>query len=208
MASGVERERTTTPVTQVLTQPVLEAAPGLLGYELVRRTPEGLMRARIVETEAYREDDPASHSFHGRTDRTEPMFAAAGHWYVYLCYGIHWMINVSCGEEGTGEAVLIRAAEPMEGKAQMEALRSTTGVELTNGPGKLAEALKVDDQFSGRSVEVDEFCLVVPDTPPEEAVYRSPRVGIQQAQDKLWRFYLDVPHRSEVPQNERRRWRN
>lgn len=206
MASGVETGFES--VRDLLDRPVLESAPDLLGSELVRDEPEGELRARIVETEAYREDDPASHTFSGETDRTAPMFASAGHWYIYLCYGVHWMINVSCGPQGRGEGILIRAAEPLAGESRMVPRRGMEGLELTNGPGKLAEALDVDDRFSGRPV--DSGCLrLEPGEPHEdEVIYRSPRVGINEATERPWRFYLDNPYRSEVPQNESGRRRD
>ena len=166
------------------------------------------MQVRIVETEAYREDDPASHSFGGRTERSGPMFASAGHWYVYLCYGVHWLINVSSGPEGTGEAVLIRAGEPLKGEGLMEANRGRSGVQLTNGPGKLAEALQVDGNVSGTPVAGGSFRLVPPREEPPEPIYESPRVGIQRATERYWRFFLDNPYRSEATQNGRRRRRN
>lgn len=183
-----------------LDQPVLEAARDLLGCYLVRETEEGTCRARIIETEAYSENDPASHSYNGETPRSKVMFGSPGHWYVYKCYGIHWMINVVTGEEGTGEAVLIRAAEPTEGQSVMEQRRNQSGVTLTNGPGKLAEALAVDKSFDGESVRENEKFRLEPGS-VEGPIHESPRVGIEDAQDRYWRFYVENDFLSKVSQN-------
>lgn len=189
-----------------LSEPVLETARNLLGCELVRETPEGTCRVRIVEAEAYSEDDPASHSYNGPTPRSEVMFGPPGYWYVYKCYGIHWMLNVVCGREGAGEAVLLRAGEPLEGEAIMEERRGRTGIELTNGPGKLAEALDLDGSFDATSVHSDELYLRSGEaTAP---IYESPRVGISEEKTRYWRFYLDNEYCSDVSQNDLGRRRN
>lgn len=190
-----------------LDKPVLAAARELLGCYLVRRTEEGICRVRIVETEAYSEDDPASHSYNGATPRSEIMFGPPAHWYVYKCYGIHWMINVVTGSEGTGEAVLIRSAEPVAGRSLMETRRGQSGPELTNGPGKLAEALAVNKDFDGEPVrDEDRFWLEPGIT--DEPVFESPRVGIQEAERRHWRFFLENEYLSKVKQNDSARRRN
>ena len=132
-------------------RPAPVVAPDLVGRHLLRRLPDATVcRVRIVETEAYEPDDPASHSFRGRSARNASMFEEAGHLYVYLVYGIHHAINVVTGPRGHAGAVLIRAAEPLEGLAAMEARRGTRDVRmLCRGPGRLAQALGVDRALDG-----------------------------------------------------------
>lgn len=166
----------------------------LLGYVLIRRTPNGTIKLGIVETEAYHQDDPASHSFRGRTVRTAPMFEAGGRLYVYFTYGMHYCINIVTGQKGVGEAVLLRAGEPIEG---IEIMRKNRGGitdirNLANGPGKLAQALGIEDRnLSGKILDRSSIYL----EPPEKSiktnnVVASPRIGISQAADMPWRFYL------------------
>ncbi|MFB6344600.1 MAG: DNA-3-methyladenine glycosylase [bacterium] len=189
-----------TPTTVRLDRPVLEAARSLLGCELVRETEDGTSRARIIETEAYSENDPASHSYNGETPRTKVMFGPPGHWYIYKCYGIHWMINVVTGENGTGEAVLVRSAEPLGGEQLMQQRRGQSGYQLTSGPGKLAEALAVNDSFNGQAVHDNATFRLEPGT-VDRVVHESPRVGIQDAQERFWRFFVESDYLSRVDQN-------
>lgn len=137
----------------------LRAAPKLLGWEIVRPTPEGEIRLKIVETEAYHQDDPASHSYRGLTARTAPMFKAGGAIYVYFTYGAHYCLNFVTGPRGVGEAVLTRAGEPLEGIEIMRKNRQFVrgpsshklARELANGPAKLAQALGIKDtSLSGK----------------------------------------------------------
>ena len=127
-------------------RPASVVAPALIGRHLVRRFPDGSRcRVRIVETEAYEPDDPASHAFGGPTARNATMFGPGGHLYVYLSYGIHHCLNVVTGGPGHGAAVLLRAAEPLENLAR---LAHNRGVDddrtLCRGPGRLAQALAID----------------------------------------------------------------
>lgn len=172
----------------------------LLGSFLVRRKENQLITAKIVETEAYREDDPASHSCRGPTSRSKVMFGPPGNWYIYKCYGIHWMINVVCGPEDSGEAVLIRSAAPRQGIDIMEQNRGLSGKELTNGPGKLAAALDIDDAFNGRSVASGVGFYLSPE-PPAEDINVTRRVGIQKGVERPWRFYLDNKYVTESSHN-------
>jgi len=130
-----------------LNRDVVEAAQKLLGMELVR----GSLRARIVETEAYRQDDPGSHAFRGKTPRNSIMFERPGLAYVYFTYGNHWMLNVVAHEEGSGAAVLVRAAEPLSGLSLMRKRRPKArhDWDLLSGPGKLAAAFGITGKDYG-----------------------------------------------------------
>ena len=163
-------------------------APELLNKLLVVTTNGMRCAGRITETEAYTGDDPASHTFNGETGRNRVMFGPAGHLYVYLSYGIHQCANVVTGEVGDGQAVLIRAVEPVEGIDVMRVRRSRPDRELANGPGKLCQALGIEAAHDGVDL-LDSAVAVVDDgmQPPAEPVV-GPRVGITKAADTLWRF--------------------
>ncbi|MGM0380936.1 MAG: DNA-3-methyladenine glycosylase [bacterium] len=176
------------------------AARRLLGSFLVRKVGDQLLRAKIVEAEAYREDDPASHSCQGPTPRSRIMFGPPGYWYIYKCYGLHWMINVVCGPEGSGEAVLIRAAEPRTGEKIMEKNRGMSGKELTNGPGKLAEALAVDESFNKKPADAETRFYLEPSESTKN-IKISRRVGIQEGTEREWRFYLQNEFVTETEHN-------
>lgn len=188
----------------MLEQHAPDAARALLGCHLVRRTEADTCRVRIVETEAYAENDPASHSHRGPTPRSEVMFGPPGYWYIYRCYGIHWMINAVCGPEGRGEAVLIRAAEPVEGLSRMRERRGREGLDVLNGPGKLAEALSVDEALQGRRIRPENGLYLETGSSPSK-LFASPRVGIEEAQQRPWRFFTESRYVSSSPQNRRRR---
>lgn len=177
---------------EVLSGSSLEAAPRLLGCRLVRQTPEGIIKVRIVETEAYHQDDPASHSFRGLTPRTAPMFQAGGRLYVYFTYGMHYAINIVTGPAGRGEGVLIRAAEPLNGVGIMQQNRGIRDIyKLTNGPGKLAQALGVTDTcLSGKILDKSSILLQPGKLAPGEVIVAAPRIGITKAADQPWRFYI------------------
>jgi DNA-3-methyladenine glycosylase len=166
-------------------------APRLLGCELIRELAGHILRVRIVETEAYRQDDAASHSYRGRTPRTDVMFGPSGHAYVYFTYGMHYCLNVVCGPVGYGTAVLIRAVEPITGQALMSDRRAgRSGAELTNGPAKLCQALGIDKSLTGHDLRTGELRLVLRPPVETEAIIQTTRVGITQARDMPWRFYL------------------
>ena len=143
----------------------------------------------IVETEAYLPDDPASHSFAGRTARNATMFGRPGHLYVYRSYGIHWCANVVCDAEGIGAAVLLRALEPTDGVATMRARRGVDDVRLlAAGPGRLTQALGIDASHDGADLSRPPYVLRPPAT--EVEVVASARVGISRATDQPWRYTL------------------
>ena len=175
-----------------------EAARRLLGCLLVRTEADGSATvARIVETEAYHQDDPASHSHRGRTPRTAPMFADPGTAYVYRSYGVHWCLNVAVEPEGVGAAVLVRAAALLTGHAHVRPRRPAArrDRDLLRGPGRLTAALDVDARrHDGGDLleEVAGLRLVEDGWRPEpERIVTSPRVGVRLAADLPWRFHLD-----------------
>jgi DNA-3-methyladenine glycosylase len=180
-----------------LDRPAPEAARQLLGRLLVRLEDDGSETiARIVETEAYRQGDPASHSSVGRTPRTEPMFGRPGTAYVYRSYGVHWCLNVAAEEEGVGAAVLLRAARLLTGHELVRPRRpaARTDRDLLRGPGRLTAALDVDAPRHDRGdlvTGVAGLALVQDDWRPESGQVRAgPRVGIRLAAERPWRFHL------------------
>ena len=168
-----------------------EVAPDLLGWLLTGPNGAG----RIVEVEAYGgADDEASHAFGGPTGRNAPMFGAAGTLYVYLIYGIHHCVNVVTGPIGDGQAVLIRALEPIGDRTRMEAARPVRrDVDLTNGPGKLCQALGIDRSHSGLDVctGTGPVALGSGGLEPGEEVATATRIGINRAQSRHWRWTIE-----------------
>ncbi|MBC7282226.1 MAG: DNA-3-methyladenine glycosylase [Hoeflea sp.] len=161
-------------------RPAHIVAPDLVGMSLEIDGVGGL----IVEIEAYERDDPASHSFRGRTARNSAMFGPPGHAYVYRSYGIHWCFNIVCEE---GSAVLLRALEPRSGIPTMRIRRRGIGDRLLcAGPGRLAEALAIDAGLNGAALFDAPFSLR-PATGSMDIV-AGPRIGITKAQDLPWRF--------------------
>lgn len=195
------------------------AAPLLLGCTLTRTiTLNGekhKLVARIVETEAYDQDDPASHAFGGPSERNAAMFGPAGHIYVYVSYGMHHCCNVVCGPEGFGSGCLVRAVEPLEGVEVMRELREAgragkahTGRagkeqaerarkhplklrDLTNGPGKVCAALDIDKGLYGHDLTVEPLVLEFAPLLPGETIGSSPRVGISKNIDAPKRFFIE-----------------
>ena len=187
------------------------AAPLLLGCTLTRTiTLNGekhKLVARIVETEAYDQDDPASHAFGGPSERNAAMFGPAGHLYVYVSYGMHHCCNVVCGPEGFGSGCLVRAVEPLESVEVMRELREAgrAGKEqaerarkhplklrdLTNGPGKVCAALGIDKELYGHELTVEPLVLEFAPLLPGETIGRSPRVGISKNIDAQKRFFIE-----------------
>jgi DNA-3-methyladenine glycosylase len=167
-------------------------APDLLGRILVRGRPPERVVGRIVEVEAYTEDDPASHSFRGRTARNETMFGPPGHLYVYFTYGMHFCSNVVTGRVGEGSAVLLRALEPLEGLERMALRRGTADPRrLCAGPARLAEAFGITRELNGADlVRGDEILLFAGEPTAPARVERTPRVGVRLAIDRRWRFLV------------------
>lgn len=170
----------------------VRVAGDLLGKCLVRVRGHTRMVGRIVEAEAYKgSEDPASHAFRGVTRRNAPMFAEAGHAYIYFTYGNHYCLNVTTEPRGTAGAVLIRALEPLKGLQSMRRLRpGVSDLELTNGPGKLTKAMGIDLALNEVDMTKPGPLFIVDSGPEDFRVNQSPRVGIRQGTDRLWRFYI------------------
>ncbi len=165
-------------------------APELLNKLLLRA--DGRC-ARIVEVEAYAgSEDPAAHSYRGKTARNATMFGPPGHLYVYFTYGMHWGSNAVCGEVDEGVGVLLRAAQPLDGLDLMHRARPAAKrlIDLANGPGKLSQAFGINREFDGADlVSGDHGIRIVSDgTPPPASPAIGPRVGISKAVDLPWRW--------------------
>jgi DNA-3-methyladenine glycosylase len=166
-------------------RPVLEVAPDLVGCVVRHGTAAG----RIVEAEAYHQEEPACHAWVGLTARTRPLFGPAGYAYVYRSYGIHAMLNAVTSEEGEGAAVLIRALEPLEGLELMRARRGLDRVtDLCSGPGKLTQALGIGLDLNETSLLGDGPIEILPRTGPAPRIVAGERVGITRAVELPWRF--------------------
>lgn len=162
----------------------------LIGKLVVRELPEGVTCGRIVETEAYIVGDAAAHAFRGMTPRNRSLFLSPGHAYVYLAYGISYMLNVSSEVAGIGAGVLIRAIEPLEGIAIM---RQNRGIErlqdLARGPGRLATALRIDRSLNGLDLCQHGPLWLGADGHDPGEIGLSTRIGISKDADRLLRFY-------------------
>ncbi|HET6562859.1 MAG TPA: DNA-3-methyladenine glycosylase [Marmoricola sp.] len=177
---------------ELLGRPSLEVAPALLGAVLRHRTPEGTVAVRLTEVEAYAgADDPGSHAYRGRTRRNEVMFGPAGHLYVYFTYGMHHCCNVVVGQPGTASAVLLRAGKVVEGVelARSRRLRSSDR-DLARGPARLCKALAIDGRHNGVDLSAGDLTLTPAEPVPPEAMASGPRVGLREAADHPWRFWL------------------
>lgn len=183
---------------QFFTQSTLTVARALLGQYLVREIDGQRLSGMIVETEAYIGlQDSASHASKGRTLRTEVMFGSPAHTYIYLVYGMHYLLNLVTEQENFPAAVLIRALEPLEGLDIMRTHRSpiTQTVQLTNGPGKLCQALSIDKILNNWDVTLGQRLWLEPgNSLPDSAVSQGPRIGIAYAQPEdrsaPWRFWV------------------
>jgi DNA-3-methyladenine glycosylase len=165
--------------------PSEEVARALIGATLLVDGVGGM----IVETEAYDQSDPASHTFMGPTARNAAMFGPSGHAYVYRSYGIHWCLNFTCRPAGHGAGVLIRALEPRTGLEQMQARRGLADPRLLcSGPGRLGQALGITMAHYGLPLDRPPFFVAAPDAGVE--VVAGPRIGISKAIEHPWRFGL------------------
>ena len=172
-------------------EPTVDMARALLGKLLVHKTGDGTTAGRIVETEAYLfYNDPACHAARGETPRNKAMFAQAGTAYVYLIYGIHYCFNVVTGSIGEGEAVLVRALEPVLGLELMAKRRGTdVSKQLASGPGKLCQAMAINSKHNGTDLTCGSLYLADDGNEPEEIIATT-RIGISVATDLPLRFYV------------------
>ena len=180
-------------------RPTLQVARNLLGRHIVRKVGTKLLVGRIVEVEAYCKRDPASHAFRGRTRRNDVMFWEGGHLYVYFTYGMHYCANVVTGNEGIGEAVLIRAVEPLAGIEVMKKNRYGSNkslilkslINLSNGPAKFCQAFGIVRKENGTDLLDNKISIVNGESIPSKLIKRSSRIGIQHGVEKKWRFYIE-----------------
>ncbi|MFZ1976316.1 MAG: DNA-3-methyladenine glycosylase [Bacteroidota bacterium] len=189
--------------------PTLFVARRLLGCFFVIRRGKEFLAGKIVEVEAYKQNDPASHSFRGRTQRNDVMFWKGGHFYVYFTYGMHFCANVVTGPEGTGEAVLIRAVEPFAGIEAMFKNRyglnpipdfpiapslkhpiSKSFINLSNGPAKFCKTFGIGRAENGADLIHGNIMIVRGEAYPISSICRSSRIGISEGMEKRWRFFI------------------
>lgn len=175
-------------LASVLAGPPEEAAPRLLGAHLVSEIEGKAVRLRITEVEAYKgSDDPASHAYSGRTARNESMFKSPGTLYVYRSYGIHNCANTAAGPEGVGWGILVRGGEVVEGEGTVRARRGRRD-NLTNGPGKVCQALGIDISHNGIDLLDGASAIRLEPGAPAGYVMATPRIGISKATRRAWRF--------------------
>jgi DNA-3-methyladenine glycosylase len=197
-------------------RPVLEVAPDLLGRVVEHRilgSDDPPVAVRLSEVEAYDgQDDPGSHAFRGPTRRNAVMFGPPGHVYVYFTYGMHWCMNIVCGESGRASAVLLRAGTVVTGLPVAQARRPSARrpAELARGPARLASALGVSGSDNGADLcDPDSHLRLFPGEPfPRTQVRTGPRTGVSGGADQPWRFWLAddpsvSPYRPHVPRRRR-----
>jgi len=166
-------------------------AKALLNTYLVHNSSEGTTIGKIIETEAYLFDDPASHTFSGKTKRNFHMFGPAGYAYIYQIYGIHFCFNVVSNLINVGEAVLIRALEPLDGINLMKKRRGVDNIKnLCNGPGKLVQAMGIKKNLNGISL-LSSTIYLLPETEICKNIISTTRIGINKGSELEYRFYLE-----------------
>ncbi len=170
----------------LLSGPAPEVAPRLLGMRLRSEVGGVRTEVRLDEVEAYTEDDPASHAFRGPTDRNRAMFGPAGRLYVYRSYGVHWCANVVTGPEGSGQAVLLRGGQVVDGRPEVIRRRRRAD-HLADGPGKLCQALGITGEHDGLDL-LDEGPIRLLPGRPATSYLATPRIGISRATEVRWRF--------------------
>lgn len=182
------------------TRRTLSIAKSLLGKIFTRKIGKKILSGKIVEVEAYLNNDPACHAYRGMTERNKVMFNEGGYLYVYFTYGIHYCANVVTNKKGIGEAVLIRAVEPIGGIDVM--MKNRFGKSdrhlqgdghlrnLTNGPAKFAQAFGLTKKQNGVSLHGDEIFIAEGEKIQASRIIATTRIGISVAQEKKWRFYI------------------
>ncbi|OGC78404.1 MAG: hypothetical protein A2145_01770 [candidate division Zixibacteria bacterium RBG_16_40_9] len=173
-------------------QPTLRVAQELLGKCLILKHNGTVFSGKIVETEAYvGKDDPASHAYGRITPRNQIMYGPPGYAYIYFVYGNHYCLNFVTERKGFPAAVLIRAVEPQEGIVVMQKNRKSQNLKnLSNGPGKLCQALGINREFNGSDITADRF-FVEDRGEKIQRIVSSERIGVQKGRSKKWRFYLE-----------------
>lgn len=170
----------------------VELARTLLGKVLVRQLSGGIAAGRIVETEAYLQNDPACHAFRGMTPRNRSLFLEHGHAYVYLCYGTSYLLNVSSEPGGIGSGVLLRALEPLFGTEHMQRNASHVKLaDLTRGPGRLTAALRVNRSHDGLNLFNDKQLWIGSDGHKIGSVGESVRIGLTKGAEERLRFFVN-----------------
>lgn len=188
---------------QLLSRPAHDAAPLLLGCILTSVTGDSVASGIISEVEAYDQSDPASHTFKGLTTRNRSMFDEPGTVYVYFTYGMHYCMNISVHKKGEGAGILLRALRPLTGMDSMwqrrygEPLPLSPSIkkvsQLVNGPAKLTQALAVGKEHDGLSIfdPASPLRIDIPEKKPTYTIRQTPRIGLSQAKDTLWRWYIE-----------------
>jgi DNA-3-methyladenine glycosylase len=180
-------------------RPTLQVACDLLGKRIVRKLGQKILVGKIVEVEAYRgSNDPASHAYRGKTKRNEVMFREGGHLYVYFTYGMHFCANVVTGKKGTGEAVLIRAVEPLAGLEEMKKNRGAKTLrwnrkmllEMASGPARFCSAFGIARAENGTDLLGKTIFIAPGDRIPAGMIRRTPRIGIRTGTEMRWRFHI------------------
>ena len=172
-------------------------AVDLLGCTLVHETADGVASGVIVETEAYRPEDPACHAYKGLTMRNRTIFGRPGLAYVYLSYGVHKLLNAVCEGEGVGSAVLIRALRPLRGLEIMSRRRKRS-THLCNGPGRLTQALGIELNQDGADL-TDRTLYILWGDAPEGEILATTRVGISRGTELPWRYLIEGEKSVSVP---------
>ncbi|HEX3752059.1 MAG TPA: DNA-3-methyladenine glycosylase [Streptosporangiaceae bacterium] len=195
---GSERGNQTLP-RDFFERPALDVAPALLGCVLETDSTAGVVAVRITEVEAYSgQTDPASHAYRRKSGRNQVMFGPPGHAYVYQIYGLHFCVNLVCQPAGVAEAVLLRAGQVVEGSEVAWERRpaARAEIQLARGPALLCQVLAIDRRFDGTDVCTGGSPVRMGgprpgDVPAPGTIRTGPRVGVTQAADYPWRFWVD-----------------